>query len=156
MNAIDFIAAIASAAQASMHSTRIPASFVIAEAALESAWGDSLLAKKGMNLFGVKADASWKGPTLTMQTREFLHGAWCVVPALWRKYDDWLGCINDHAEFLIANPRYRSAFSATDGEAFAQAVAAAGYATDPLYAQKLISIMRMHNLKQYDTLESQA
>lgn len=146
----DFIAAIAPAACASMAQTRIPASFTIAEAALESGWGSSHLELEARNLFGVKADPSWHGDVLEMRTREFFHGAWKTIPALWRKYDDWAGCITDHAAFLLTNPRYQPAFACADGESFALAVAAAGYATDPDYANKLIAVMRAHNLAQFD------
>ncbi len=150
----DFIAAIAPAARQSMQKTRIPASFVIAEGALESAWGASQLAERGMNLFGVKADPSWKGPTIEMRTREYLHGAWEIVPAPWRQYSNWLECIDDHAKFLLQNPRYEDAFQhIANSEDFTRAVAAAGYATDPLYAGKIISIIRSHELQQYDHVE---
>lgn len=147
----DFIAAIAPPAQASALVTRIPASFVVAQAALESAWGISQLAQQALNLFGVKADVSWKGDTLAMNTREFINGKSVIVPALWRKYSDWLACINDHAAFLRSNPRYQSAFSgAQTGESFARAIAAAGYATDPNYAGKLVGVIRGHNLAALD------
>jgi len=147
----DFIAAVAPAARTSMQSTKIPASFVVAEGALESGWGASQLAQQAFNLFGVKADPSWHGPTWSMQTREFLSGHWVMVPAVWRKYADWLGSISDHAQFLISNPRYRPAFAYTSGTTFAQAIAAAGYATDPQYAAKIISIIKAHNLSQLDS-----
>ena len=146
----DFIEAIGTAAQASAAATKIPASFTVAEAALESGWGVSQLAAQGFNLFGVKADKAWKGDTLTMRTREFLKGKWVIVPALWRKYADWRGCIDDHAKFLLTNPRYKPAFSCTDGESFARAVAKAGYATDPQYADKIISVIRAHDLATLD------
>ena len=146
----DFIKAIGSAAQASAHQTNVPASFTIAEAALESGWGTSQLATQGFNLFGVKADSSWHGDTLTMRTREFLKGQWVMVPALWRKYPDWISCMTDHAQFLITNERYKAAFACKTGEAFAQAVAEAGYATDPDYANKIISVMRAHQLVSLD------
>jgi flagellum-specific peptidoglycan hydrolase FlgJ len=147
----DFIAAIAPSAQSSALVTRIPASFVVAQGALESAWGISQLAQQGFNLFGVKADASWIGDTIAMSTREFINGKSVVVPALWRKYTSWLDCLNDHAAFLRNNHRYQSAFSGIQtGESFARAIAAAGYATDPLYAGKLIGIIRSHNLASLD------
>ena len=103
-----------------------------------------------MNLFGVKADASWRGPTLDIQTREYLNGQWVMVPARWRKYADWQGCMDDHAAFLRNNPRYALCFSYRDGEGFARAVAAAGYATDPEYANKLCAIIRAHALGVFD------
>lgn len=150
----DFIAAIAPAARQSMAQTNIPASFVVADAALESGWGASQLTQQAMNLFGVKADPSWSGPTYAIPTREYLSGAWTMVNALFRKYSDWLGSISDHAAFLMNNPRYAPAFACTDGISFAQAVAAAGYATDPQYAQKLAAIINAHGLLSLDTEES--
>lgn len=148
----EFIKAISPSAQASAAKTKIPASFTIAEAALESGWGTSQLAAQGFNLFGVKADKAWKGDTLTMRTREFLKGEWVIVPALWRKYADWLGCIEDHAAFLLANPRYKAAFALCgDVHAFTAAIAAAGYATDPHYADKIMAVIHSHNLVVLDT-----
>lgn len=146
----DFIAAVSPAAQTSMKTSKIPASFTVAEGALESGWGASQLAQQAFNLFGIKADPSWHGPTLAIQTREYLNGQWVTVPALWRKYADWLGSIEDHAQFLLTNPRYRPAFAYTYGVTFAQAVQAAGYATDPNYAAKIIAIIKAHNLSALD------
>lgn len=146
----DFIDMIAPAAMESAKTTRIPASFVVAEAALESGWGESLLAKQGKNLFGVKADPAWQGDVLEMRTREFLKGRWVVVPARWRKYPDWVSCLNDHADFLRQNKRYAQCFQSADGEGFARAVAAAGYATDPQYADKIVGTMRAHSLAELD------
>ena len=149
-----FIAMFASSAKKSAQTTHIPASFVIAEAALESAWGESLLARQAMNFFGVKADPAWHGRTLTMRTREYLHGTWVIVPALWREYASILECLEDHAQFLLTNERYRPAFAHHDGESFTRAVAAAGYATDPQYAEKIISIIREHGLAKYDEVQN--
>lgn len=145
-----FIAAIGSAAVASMAKSKIPASFTVAEGALESGWGASRLAVQGRNLFGVKADAGWHGPTVAMQTREFLRGVWVMVPALWRSYPDWGGCLDDHAAFLTQNPRYRGCFAHADGIGFAAAVAAAGYATDPNYAALITQIINQHGLAALD------
>ena len=145
-----FITSIKDAAIASAAISKIPASFTIAEAALESAWGTSLLATKGHNLFGVKADKSWHGDTLSIRTREYYTGRWDFVNALWRKYSDWLGSITDHAKFLTTNKRYAAAFLTKNVEDFVAAVAKAGYATDPLYAHKIIIMINQHNLKQFD------
>ncbi|MEB2554035.1 glycoside hydrolase family 73 protein [Burkholderia cenocepacia] len=145
-----FIATIAPLAQQSMKQSKIPASFVVAEAALESGWGASKLTQQAMNLFGVKADRGWKGPTFMIHTEEYLNHQWVMVNAYFRRYDDWLGSIADHASFLIDNPRYAAAFEAGDGISFAKAVATAGYATDPQYAQKIISIINAHGLLSLD------
>ena len=147
----DFFALLAVPARAAFLATGVPAGFTLAQAALESAWGESGLAKSGKNLFGVKADKAWKGATMTLPTREFVNGAWVTVPASWRKYSTWEECLVDHANFLKANKRYQAAFVRTDSsEAFAQAIAAAGYATDPNYAAKLIAVIRSNNLIKYD------
>ena len=151
MKPADFIAAIGPAAQASAKASGVPASVTVAQAALESAWGESKLARFGHNLFGVKADAAWKGEVLTMQTREFQAGKWITIPANWRKYADWLECINDHAAFLRKNKRYSIALATTTAEAFARALQTAGYATDPEYGKKLVAVMRSHNLAALDT-----
>jgi flagellum-specific peptidoglycan hydrolase FlgJ len=148
----DFISQLTPAAQSSAAITKIPASFTIAEAALESGWGASQLARDGFNLFGVKADPSWTGDVLQMNTREFLNGQWVMQLANWRKYGDWLGAIQDHAAFLLGNPRYQAAFETTNGIDFASAVAAAGYATDPQYASKIASIIRAHGLLGLDSV----
>jgi flagellar protein FlgJ len=151
MKPADFIAAIAPAARASMGKSHIPASLVIAQGALESSWGRSALAVDALNLFGVKADPSWKGDTIQMPTREFTNGRWVTVAAKWRKYPDWLACIDDHAAFLLYNQRYHPAFEhCDDAEAFTRAIAKAGYATDPTYADKIISIIRGHGLMKFD------
>ena len=139
-------------ALASQKDCGIPASFTLAEAALESGWGSSLLALQAKNLFGVKADRSWKGPVWTMNTREFTkYNGWVMVPADWRSYATWADCISDHAAFLRSNSRYSSAFNFTTGKAFAVEVAKAGYATDPNYATKISAVIDSHNLSQYDT-----
>ncbi len=146
----EFIEILSPMAMESSVMTGIPASFTVAEAALESGWGNSLLAKKASNLFGVKADRSWHGDTLEIRTREYVQGDWGFVPALWRKYANMGECLTDHAAFLRGNKRYKAAFQCKDGESFAIAVANAGYATDPDYAEKIISIIRQHNLDELD------
>ncbi|MGO4379756.1 glycoside hydrolase family 73 protein [Pseudoduganella sp. RAF53_2] len=150
MTPAEFVAAVGPAARASMAVTRIPASFTVAQAALESSWGKSQLAVQARNLFGVKASAGWTGDVLTMDTREFIKGQWVVVPARWRTYADWLACIDDHAQFLLKNPRYKPAFACRDAESFVRAVAAAGYATDPQYADKIIAVIRGRSLTALD------
>lgn len=152
MSPDDFISAIAPAAQACMRRTKIPASFTIAQGALESGWGASKLATTAFNLFGVKADRAWKGPTAIMPTVEVIAGKRITVSAQWRRYSGWQACIDDHAAFLMSNPRYRAAFDFSDGIRFAGAIAAAGYATDPDYARKLTATIRARKLDRFDVI----
>ena len=109
-------------------------------------WGTASLAREGKNLFGVKADPAWHVDVMYINTREYLNGAWTTVAARWRKYADWQDCMDDHAAFLHQNRRYAACFACTTGDAFAKAVAKAGYATDPDYAAKLISIIDQYQL----------
>ncbi len=146
----DFIALIGPVAQASRLKTGIPASFVVAQAALESGWGGSGLAKRANNLFGIKADRSWAGPRITLNTREFLNQQWVVIPADWRAYPDWQACLVDHGQFLRRNKRHSACFACTIGKKFSQAVAKAGYATDPRYADKLIAMIDKYQLEALD------
>lgn len=134
--------------------TGIPASFTLAQAALESAWGASKLAHSGCNLFGVKADKRWKGPVLMMKTDEHLDGKNVTVQAKWRVYKDWAECLADRAEFFRKNKRYAACFKETTGEGWARAVAAARYATDPEYAAKLVGVIRGRNLTRFDVLKA--
>ncbi|MDR3480740.1 MAG: glucosaminidase domain-containing protein [Burkholderiaceae bacterium] len=147
----DFIAAIEPAAHAAMLATNIPASFTIAQAAVESAWGKSQQCLQDFNYFGIKADASWHGETQMWPTREVLHNIAEIETCPFRKYPNLTAGLEDHAAFLTGNPRYAAAFEHKgDSCAFAKAVAEAGYATDPHYAEIMCSIIDKHNLKQYD------
>ncbi|MBB5508174.1 glycoside hydrolase family 73 protein [Paraburkholderia atlantica] len=143
----DFIAAVAPAAKTCCSQTSIPVSFTIAQAALESGWGAHA---PGNALFGIKATPDWKGATQTQTTCEVVNGKTVTVSAVFRAYPDWLASIQDHAKFLTGNPRYRPAFAYTCGINFAKAVQAAGYATDPDYANKIASIIRAHGLGSLD------
>lgn len=150
MNPTEFIMRLTNPSIESERRTGVPASIVIAQAALESAWGASRLATSANNLFGIKADSRWRGETMTLNTREFIRNQWVAVPAKWRKYPSWQASVDDHAAFLSLNPRYKVCFLCTTASAFAHALAQAGYATDPDYANKLISLMNKHRLESLD------
>jgi flagellar rod assembly protein/muramidase FlgJ len=142
-----FIGMLAQAAQDCQRKTGIPASITLAQAALESGWGAQAL---GNNLFGIKADKSWTGPTVNFRTTEHLAGKNVKLSDTFRAYDSWLASMVDHAQFLLKQPRYAKCFKQTDGANWARELQAAGYATDPDYAKKLIDIMRGRNLAFYD------
>ncbi|WP_414446869.1 glycoside hydrolase family 73 protein [Burkholderia sp. 22PA0099] len=146
----DFVKAIGPAARELAAATKIPASFTVAQAALESGWATSDLAQKYFNLFGVKADGSWKGAVVWLPTKEYVSGKPVTIQARWRVYPDWLSSIRDRAQFLLVNKRYAGAFSSANGPDFARAVAAAGYATDPDYAKKIVSIITSYKLTALD------
>ncbi len=110
---------------------------IVAQAALESGWGKSAI---GRNLFGIKADPSWKGKTQVVTTREFVDGEYITIQAPFRDYDTFEESIEDHFKFLKLNSRYKNVFNAGSDEAYFKALQADGYATDPNYAASLIAV----------------
>jgi len=131
----------------------IPAAVIIAQAALETGWlrhqiKDKYTGENSYNLFGIKAHGGWKGKTVTIDTHEFVNGERVKVEDEFRAYDCFEDSILDHMEFLFQNPRYTDTLTADNPIEFARELQKAGYATDPDYADKLISIM-----KTYDLLE---
>lgn len=145
-----FLGMLAGAAQDCQRRTGIPASITLAQAALESSWGERA---PGNNLFGIKADASWHGPTVDVSTHEVIHGERIAVTAKFRKYFSFADSMLDHARFLTGNPRYAACFRELNGAGWARQLQACGYATDPDYAKKLIDIMRGRNLAFYDQVQ---
>lgn len=114
------------------------------EAALESGWGHSQLAREGNNLFGMKQHAHAVFGTMTLPTSEFLDGKWVTVPgANWVKYPDLASCFADRLATLQrlsnAYPHYAAALKAEDAQTFVTEVSKT-WSTDPNRAQKIIGI----------------
>lgn len=147
----EFFPYVLAAAQKTQAGSGIPAGFTMAQAAVESAWNGSGLSQQDYNFFGIKAIGGWTGPTQTWPTREFLQGHYVTIEAPFRKYASLEEGFADHAAFLTGNARYRGAFAcAGDSVAFARAVQAAGYATDPHYAEVIVGIIGAHDLARFD------
>lgn len=127
-------------------------SISLAQAILESGSGDSSLSQKYNNLFGIKADSSWTGQKVNLPTKEDYGGAVVIINADFRVYNNWSDSIEDHGKFLKENSTYseHGVFTASDYVGQANALQAAGYATDPTYAAQLIGIIKEYNLAQYD------
>ena len=152
MTEVEFIAKILSFAVVDMRRSKVPASLTISQAALESGWGASKLTVKANNLFGIKG--SGPAGSITMQTTEYVNGRPIKVAAAFRAYNNWGESITDHSALIVNGVSwnrslYRKAVG-VGGEIADREIAAAGYATDPNYAAKLIRIMDAHNLYQYD------
>jgi flagellum-specific peptidoglycan hydrolase FlgJ len=150
----EFFSTYLAAAQATAQESRIPPSFTLAQAAIESGWGASTLSTEDFNFFGVKSTPSWTGEVVMRETQEFLQGHMVTITAPFRKYADVTAGFEDHAAFLTNGGtytgRYAPAFQHCDDScAFAQAVADAGYATDPNYAQKIIMTIHAHGLQEF-------
>lgn len=146
---IQFIDKYAPGAIRSMQSTGVPASVTLAQAILESGWGRSGLTRQGFNFFGIKGE----GPagSITMRTREVYDGRSVYVNAAFRKYHNAAESFIDHGKMLRRMSRYAPAFRhRNDPEQFARELQKAGYATDPNYANSLISIIRQYRLDRFD------
>lgn len=120
---------------------------LLAQAALESGWGRKPLAKSdggnSHNLFGIKAGAGWRGEVATALTSEFEHGRKVARVESFRAYPDYQAAFEDYARLLASQPRYRAALGVgNDEQAFAEALARGGYASDPAYADKLGGLVR--------------
>ncbi len=119
---------------------------IVAVAALETGWGGAVMqhpdGRSANNLFGIKANANWSGARVSASTREFVHGAPVTRREDFRAYDSIAKSVDDFANFLKDSPRYRDALAAgSDTQAFTESLARGGYATDPVYARKLQSIL---------------
>lgn len=138
-------AAAALAAEAAGAPINVPVA--VAQAALESAFGRSGLARDANNLFGIKAGSSWDGPTLDLPTREFVDGQWIGTVATWRKYDELVDCFADYGE-LIARVYPQSAAAKGDPRAYLEGLTSGElkYATDPDYTNKVWSIVERYEL----------
>jgi len=126
--------------------------YAACEAALESGWGQSRLATEANNLFGQKqsADAPSGFATLSLSTREFLHGRWVTVIAHWACFADQASSFRARMALLRrlehSYPAYARALAATTGEAFIEEVSRA-WSTDPQRAQKVLAIHRQHSAR---------
>ncbi|OAJ60716.1 flagellar rod assembly protein/muramidase FlgJ [Paraburkholderia ginsengiterrae] len=142
-----FVDKLAEPAQAASAATGIPARFIIGQAALESGWGKSEIRKTdgstSHNVFGIKATKDWTGKTVSTVTTEYVNGKPQRKVEKFRAYDSYQEAMTDYASLLKGNPRYAQVInSAHDVNGFANGMQRAGYATDPHYAKKLMSIMQ--------------
>ncbi|MFZ2304151.1 MAG: GBS Bsp-like repeat-containing protein [Streptococcus suis] len=132
----------------------IVTSVMLAQSILESGWGTSQLATNAHNIFGIKADSSWKGNTYTVQTKEVVNGKTITVEKQFRAYKSLLESISDYGSFFTSTAwrikNYASFLQATNYETALTSLLASGYATDPAYAEKLKSLIQRYGLDQYD------
>ncbi len=126
---------------------KIPASITLAQGLLESGAGRSELARKGNNHFGIKCH-TWSGATVYFDDDDRNE--------CFRSYSSVRDSYEDHSRFLTTGRRYQGLFSlsVTDYKGWARGLKAAGYATNPKYADRLIDIIQVYSLHQYDTAKS--
>ena len=148
-----FIKQVAPEAQAMQNSYHVYASVTIAQAIPESQWGTSQLASQYHNLFGIKGTDPNTSRVLT--TKEYINGHWIVTKGRFKGYDSWSDSIKDHTKLMFNGTdtnkeNYQAVVQATSYQQAARELQKAGYATDPNYAQKLISVIQTYKLYNYD------
>jgi len=135
-----------------MHRTGVPASIKLAQGLLESGWGESTLAVEANNHFGMKCGSSWTGGTHYVYDDDYKNGK--KIKSCFRVFASAHESYIAHSEFLSNPKKERYAllfyFPPTDYKAWAYGLKDAGYATDPKYPNKLISIIEKYELHQYD------
>jgi flagellum-specific peptidoglycan hydrolase FlgJ len=149
-----FIAAVAPGAMAAQQKYGVPASVTIAQAINESGWGNSSLAVRYHNLFGIKG----AGPagSITLPTREYEGGQWVSTSAQFAAYHNNAESIAGHARLLATSGYYTKAMAdRANPDAFAKDLNGV-YATDPGYGANLIALMTCYDLYQYDTAPAAA
>ncbi|MBC1890174.1 GW domain-containing glycosaminoglycan-binding protein [Listeria booriae] len=151
----EFINLLADHAQQIQDQEGILTSITLAQAILESNWGESKLATEGRNLFGIKGE--YQKDSVTMPTQEFENNEWITIDAAFRKYPTWFESLDDHAALFLKGTswdktKYQGVIKAKDYKTAANALQKAGYATDPGYAEKLIELIEQRNLQAYDQI----
>lgn len=124
----------------------VPSSITLAQAALESGWGTSWLAKNANNFFGIKCSKWWFG--------ECVPRTDAGEPSQFRKYNSVYDSFIDHADFLVDNKRYNGCFEDTNYKNWAECLLNSGYTgippQTPSYAKDLITIIEKYGLNKYD------
>ncbi len=139
---VGFLQANQAAARGAEAETGIPAAFMLAQAAHETGWGQREIRQadgsSANNLFGIKAGSQWKGAVAEVTTTEFVDGQPRKLTQRFRAYASPQESFRDYARLMKDNQRYAPVLaSGGSAERFAQGLQAAGYATDPAYADKL-------------------
>ena len=133
---------------------------LLAQSALETGWGRHVIRRpdgsSSYNLFGIKAHGGWQGERAHVGTLEYVNGVPERQRAAFRAYNSPAESFADYVDFLQRNPRYRHALAqAPDAEGYLRGLQAAGYATDPQYANKILRILNQDVFQQRATLKSE-
>lgn len=152
-----FIKQIARYAQAERKKRQkwILPSVCIAQAALETGWGSASIMTKANAYFGIKAGSTWKGKVYSTKTKECYDGcSFTTITDLFRAYDSLADSVSDYYDLICGSSRYSKAVNEKDAEKAITAIKQGGYATDPDYVKKVMSIIRANNLTKYDKVDT--
>jgi len=146
-NPQEFVTALTDSAKQVEARLNIPFEVVIAQAALETGWGQKIIktseGESSNNLFNIKANSRWAGEKTSTDTLEFQDGAMVKKREPFRVYSSLQESVNDYINFLSTNERYQPALEQSSNvEQFLHKLQGAGYATDPNYAKKIMGTLR--------------
>ncbi|RVT45409.1 flagellar assembly peptidoglycan hydrolase FlgJ [Rheinheimera sediminis] len=149
----DFIEKLMPAAKQAAQKLGLEPLALLAQAALETGWGQRTFktaeGSNSFNFFGIKAHSSWQGEVAVVDTLEYRKGVAQKEKAKFRAYESPEQSLVDYVDFIKSNPRYQQALAVVDNpKAYFQQLQAAGYATDPNYAQKILSVFNSETFKQ--------
>lgn len=142
----DFISKLKPFADKAAKSLGVDPSLLLAQAALETGWGNKVVKNalgSSNNLFNIKADKNWTGEKVATQTLEYEGKTPVMEQASFRAYNNFQDSFNDYVRFLNNNPRYLTALNGNGGSSqFIRDIHNAGYATDPSYADKVLRVKK--------------
>jgi flagellar protein FlgJ len=134
---------------------------LIAQVALETGWGKHVIhdhkGENSYNLFNIKASSGWQGDKVNVTTLEYRDGIAANEKADFRKYTNYAESFSDYVNLMKNSPRYQQALEAgKNSSAYAEALQSAGYATDPLYARKIKSLLNSDSIRSLGDLAQSA
>lgn len=153
----EFVKSILPAARQAARQLGLEPLALVAQAALETGWGQRMFkavdGRESFNLFGIKAQPEWQGDVAVVDTLEYRQGIARQEKAKFRVYDSLQAGLQDYVDFIRQQPRYQDAVAVSHDTAnYFQQLQAAGYATDPNYAQKILQVMNGSVLKEVRNL----
>lgn len=126
-------------------------SVVIAQACLETGYGQSDRMMKSHAIFGIKATSSWKGKVYSTKTKEcYDKVSFVTITDSFRAYNTFEESIEDYFDLICKSSRYRKSLQANSPRQCIQAIKDGGYATDPSYVDKIMNIIYSNNLERFD------
>ena len=155
-SAEDFVRQLHPYAEQAAKDLGVEPKVLLAQAALETGWGRSLIknsnGSNSFNLFNIKADKAWQGKQAQVPTLEIEQGIAKKVNAGFRSYASFQESFQDYVNFIKTNPRYGNALKqAGNGERYLYELQRAGYATDPNYANKVMSIYHSNTITGFES-----
>lgn len=140
----EFVATLEPLAREAAADLGVEPGILLAQSALETGWGRHVPSRENgqpsFNLFGIKADSRWNGDQVAVGTLEYRDGVAQREQARFRAYADPADSFADYVDFIRNNPRYHRALQAGDDVQYIRELQAAGYATDPAYADKVLRV----------------